>query len=121
MSHLAVIAAVFAIGVYGAITCRHLIKVLIGLNLMEAAAIMLLVHTGYVPGAEAPIVTHGRPAVMVDPLPQALALTAIVIGAATTAIVLTLAIGIYRHTGTLDIRAIVRDPSSETAGGDPVV
>ncbi len=42
---------------------------------------------------------------IVDPLPQALVLTAIVIGLATTALALIVAIGYYRSTGTLDLKS----------------
>ena len=42
----------------------------------------------------------------VDPLPQALVLTAVVIGTATTAALLALAVMIYRHYGTLEMTEI---------------
>ncbi|RLF52599.1 MAG: cation:proton antiporter, partial [Thermoplasmata archaeon] len=45
---------------------------------------------------------------MVMPVPQALTLTSIVIGVAVLALILSLAIMIYRHYGTLDSRKVRR-------------
>jgi multicomponent Na+:H+ antiporter subunit C len=63
---------------------------------------------GYIKGGTAPIFSKPglNPNLMVDPVPQALVLTAIVIGVATLALALSLAIKLYRHYGTLDMRKI---------------
>lgn len=106
------IGLIYAVGICGVLTTRHVIKLVIALNLLEAATVMLIVRIGYVAGGDVPIVTQSRPAVMVDPLPQAMSLTAIVIGAATSAVILCLAIRISHHYGTLDIRKVFRrDPA----------
>jgi multicomponent Na+:H+ antiporter subunit C len=45
---------------------------------------------------------------MVDPIPQALVLTSIVIGLGVTALVISIAIRIYEKYGTFDITKIKR-------------
>jgi multicomponent Na+:H+ antiporter subunit C len=62
---------------------------------------------GYIDGGVAPIVDPADPVkVYVDPLPQALVLTAIVIGLATTSMLMAVIIRLYRKYGTFDIREI---------------
>jgi multisubunit Na+/H+ antiporter MnhC subunit len=62
---------------------------------------------GYIDGGIAPIVDPADPVkTYVDPLPQALVLTAIVIGLATTAMLMAVIIRLYRKYGTFDIREI---------------
>lgn len=95
----------FIIGLYGVLTQRNLIKIIIGLAIMEYSVILFLVLIGYVEGGTVPIITenfeHAR---FVDPLPQAMVLTAIVIGLATKALMLSVAIRLYKKYGTFDIR-----------------
>lgn len=96
------------IGLYIILTKRNLIKIIIGLDLFETGIFILLICMGYIRGGTAPIFskTGLNPALMVDPIPQALVLTAIVIGVATLALALSLAIKLYHHYGTLDMRKI---------------
>ncbi|HHJ10689.1 MAG TPA: cation:proton antiporter [Bacteroidetes bacterium] len=97
----------FLVGLYGVLTRRNLIKIVIGLSFMEFSIFLLLVLIGYVEGGEAPILQPGMPATgFVDPLPQAMVLTAIVIGLATNAMLLAIAIRLYKKYGTFDIRKI---------------
>jgi len=97
----------FLIGLYGVVAKRNLIKIVIGIALMEYSVNLFLILVGYVKGGTAPILSGeviGK--VFVDPLPQAMVLTAIVIGLATTALLLAIAIRIYKKYGTFDIREI---------------
>ncbi|MCF8304379.1 MAG: cation:proton antiporter subunit C [Bacteroidales bacterium] len=97
----------FMVGLYGVVTRRNMIKIVIGLAIMEISIFMFLVLIGYIQGAEAPIITGHETAVQfVDPLPQAMVLTAIVIGLATNAMLLAIAIRIYKNYGTFDIRKV---------------
>ncbi|MFW6138117.1 MAG: sodium:proton antiporter [Spirochaetota bacterium] len=97
----------FLIGLYGVLSKRNLIKMIIGIAMMEYSVNLFLVLVGYIKGGTAPIISEGyKDAVFVDPLPQAMVLTAIVIGIATTALLLAIAIRIYRKYGTFDIREI---------------
>jgi multicomponent Na+:H+ antiporter subunit C len=97
----------FLVGLYGVVSKRNLIKIIIGLAIMEYSVNLFLVLIGYIDGGTAPILTEGfTKAKFVDPLPQALVLTAIVIGLATTALLLAVAIRLYRKYGTFDINEI---------------
>jgi len=97
----------FLVGLYGVIAKRNLIKVVIGLAIMEYSVNLFLILVGYVKGGTAPILSKGLTnRVFVDPLPQAMVLTAIVIGLATTALLLAISVRIYRKYGTFDIREI---------------
>jgi len=97
----------FLTGLYGVITRRNLIKIAISLSIMEFSSFLFLALIGYVDGGVAPIVDPADPVkTYVDPLPQALVLTAIVIGLATTAMLMAVIIRIYRKYGTFDIREI---------------
>jgi multisubunit Na+/H+ antiporter MnhC subunit len=95
------------VGLYGVIVKRNLIKIIIGVAIMEYSVNLFLILIGFVRGGTAPIISEGfEKAEFVDPLPQALVLTAIVIGMATTALLLAVAIRLYRKYGTFDIRTI---------------
>jgi multicomponent Na+:H+ antiporter subunit C len=97
----------FLIGLYGIISRRNLVKIVLGLCIMQYALNLMLILVGYVEGGAAPIVDPAKPEVpVVDPLPQAMVLTVIVIGLATTAMLLAIAIRIYKKYGTFDIRKI---------------
>jgi multicomponent Na+:H+ antiporter subunit C len=97
----------FLVGLYGVGTKRNLIKITIGLSIMEYATFLMLALIGYRSDGNPPIVVQSiRGAEFVDPLPQALVLTAIVIGLATTALQLSIALRIYHRYGTFDISEI---------------
>lgn len=98
-----------AVGLYGIITKKNLIKIVIGLGITEYAINLLFALIGYKKGGTAPIISKGfENAVFVDPLPQALVLTAIVIGLAVTALMVSICIRIYEKYGTFDITKIRR-------------
>jgi len=97
----------FLTGLYGVITRRNLIKIAISLSIMEFSCFLFLALLGYTKGGEVPIVDPADPVkIYVDPLPQAMVLTAIVIGLATTAMLMAVIIRIYRKYVTFDIREI---------------
>jgi multisubunit Na+/H+ antiporter MnhC subunit len=98
----------FLIGLYGVLVKRNIIKIIIGLMIMEYAVNLFFVLVGYREGGTAPIVSEGlgANALFVDPLPQALVLTAIVIGLGTTALMVSIAVRIYEKYQTLDTRKI---------------
>ncbi len=99
--------ALFLVGLYGVITKRNLVKIAISMTIMEFSTFLFFALIGYVKDGVAPIVNPEDPVkVYVDPLPQALVLTAIVIGLATTAMMMAVIIRLYRKFGTFDIREI---------------
>lgn len=94
------------IGLYGLMTNRHLLKMLVAINVMEIGINLLIISIGYGDGRLAPILTatNNRSGLnFVDPLPQALVLTAIVIGVGTTALGLAIARNIHNQYGTYDL------------------
>ena len=99
---------IIALGIYAMLYKRNLIKIVIGLDLIESGVNLFLVSLGYRNGGIAPIYTNAPSTNMVLPTPQALTLTSIVIGVATTAMLLSFCMVIYKNYGTLDTRKIRR-------------
>ncbi len=94
------------IGFYAVLLKKHLVKIVIGLSIMDAGINLLFVAVGFISGGTAPIFSPGNEQAatrMVDPVPQALVLTAIVIGFAVTALALSLVIRLYKHHHTANI------------------
>jgi multicomponent Na+:H+ antiporter subunit C len=102
------VMALIIIGLYAVIFKRNLIKMVIGITLIQGGVNLFLITLGYREGSIAPIYTSSPGGIMSLPVPQALTLTSIVIGVAVLALMLTLVIHIYRHYGTLDVRKIRR-------------
>ena len=99
----AVAAWLLGVGLYGVVSSRNYVHLIGCLSIVQSATYVLLLAVGYRNGAGAPIFyTHppGTPAV--DPVVQALVLTDIVIGATVTALLLALALQLYKRRGTLD-------------------
>ena len=95
----------FVLGIYGLLTQKNVIKMIVSLNIMELGLNIFIVSIGYVTDGHAPIVSSVDELAMVfvDPLPQALVLTAIVIGLGTTALGLAVAFKVFQKYHTLDI------------------
>lgn len=96
------------IGLYGALTNRNLLRMIIAFTVAHSGVNLVLVAVGYLSGRTAPILDSAVPLAeaaerIIDPLPQALVLTAIVIGVGITALMLAYAYRIYVAKGTLDI------------------
>lgn len=104
---------VFIIGLYGVISKNNLIKKIMGLTIMNGSIVLFFISIGYKKGGLAPILEKGTidgtPTIVVDPLPQALMLTAIVIGISVTALALALIVKIYSKYKTLDIQQLSKE------------
>ena len=97
----------FCIGLYMLIIRRNVIKKIIGLNIMEVAVFFFLVSVGYVNEGVAALVVQGvEPSKMVNPIPQALVLTGIVIAVSINALFLSIVLKLYRHYGTLNVEEL---------------
>jgi len=94
-------------GLYMVIANPNLIKKLIGLNIFQVSVFMLYITMGKVSGGTAPILDKSIK-VYSNPLPHVLILTAIVVGVATTALGLALAVRIYESYGTIEEDEIQR-------------
>jgi len=112
---------IFVIGLYCVLTQKNIIKIVIGLCIMEYAVNLFLILLGYKKHAQealAPIVEaqmeKGAISIseylerFVDPLPQALVLTSIVIGLGVIALAIAICIRLYQRYGTFDITEIRR-------------
>ena len=102
-----------AVGLYGVLTKKNIVKIVLSLAIMEYGINLLIVLVGYRMGGEAPIMEAGTPAeafaaVSVDPLPQALVLTSIVISLGVLAFMVALCIRLYQRYGTFDITEMRR-------------
>ena len=94
-----VVVAITMIGLVTILYKKNLIKVLLGINILQSAANLFLISLGYRAGAVAPIYSLAPSTWMVLPTPQALCLTSIVIGVATSALLLSFAIIIHKKYG----------------------
>jgi len=96
------------IGLWGILTQRNIIRMIVGFSLLDTGIHMVMVSIGYVTGGTAPIINDAVPMAeaasrIVDPVPSALVLTAIVIGLGVTAVMLSFAVRMYRERKTLMI------------------
>lgn len=96
------------IGLYGAMTHKDILRIIVGFTIAGTGTNLVLIAVGFLPGRAAPILDSRVPvetaaAAIVDPVPQALVLTAIVIGLGVTALMLAFAYKIHATKGTLDI------------------
>jgi multicomponent Na+:H+ antiporter subunit C len=91
------------------LTRRNVLRIGLAFTLADTGVNLLLVWSGYVPGRTTPIIDGSMDAgaassLFVDPLPQALVLTSIVIGVAVAALFVVVAVLASRRLGTADVR-----------------
>ena len=96
------------IGLYGALTNRNILRMIVSFTVANTGVNLVLVAVGYMHGRTAPIMDAAVPVaeaatLIIDPVPQALVLTAIVIGLGVTALMLAFVYKLYETKGTLDI------------------
>ncbi len=102
-----VLYALVAAGLVGCsvymVLSRNIVRLLLGLSLMTTAVNLVLFQTGRNRSSQPPLIPEGEVALgaSADPVPQALILTAIVIGMALTVMFTVLALRAYRGHGTL--------------------
>ena len=101
------------VGLYGVVANRNTVKIVIGLLIMQHGVHLLLILIGYRSEGTPPIMDPGAtPTVFsgaaVDPLPQALVLTSIVIGLGVLALLVALCVRLYERYGTFDVGEMTR-------------
>ncbi len=101
------------VGFYGVVAKRNTVKIVISLLIMEHGVHLLFILIGYRTAGAPPIIEPGTaPAVFsasaVDPLPQALVLTSIVIGLGVLALMVALCVRLYERYGTFDVGEMTR-------------
>jgi multicomponent Na+:H+ antiporter subunit C len=95
------------VGLFGVVTSRNFIHLVLCLSVAQSSTYALLLAIGYRSGGTAPVfsdVPVGRRAV--DPVVQALVLTDVVVGVTVTALLLALALDVFKRTGALDPDAV---------------
>ena len=98
-----VAAWVMLVGLYGIVTSRDLIHLVICLSVVQSSTYVLLISIGYKKGGEPPVFADSAAdARAVDPIVQALTLTDVVVGATVTALLLAIAVQAHKRYGSLD-------------------
>jgi multisubunit Na+/H+ antiporter MnhC subunit len=95
-------------GMWGMLVRKNIIRMVIGFSLIDTGIHMIMVSLGYIGGGTAPIIDAAvnratALKTVVDPIPSALVLTAIVIGLGITAVMLAYAVEIHTHKKSLSI------------------
>ena len=91
------------IGLWGVLTRKNILRIALAFTLADTGVNLILVWSGFLPGRSAPIVDSSVTS-MVDPLPQALVLTSIVIGVVVAALFVVVGVLASRKSGSADIR-----------------
>lgn len=92
----------FLIGLYGIITNKNLVKIIMSLGISSNGIVLFFISLGYVKGGFPPIISETTSS-FVDPVPQALMLTMIVINLCDTALALAIIVWIYKKFGTVNL------------------
>jgi multicomponent Na+:H+ antiporter subunit C len=114
------------LGMLAVVMSQHIVRIILGLGLLDGGINLLLIIIGYSANGVAPILVEGKlPAGnMVDPIPQALVLTAIVIGVSVQALALALGIKAYQAYNTFDTQElaqrIAEQSGTQIIDGSPV-
>ena len=101
-------AAIMACGVY-LLLSRHVMRIVYGVILISASVNLVLFLSGRIGPNPPPVIPSGETVLSAgaaNPLPQALVLTAIVIGFSLVAFAVALALQTFRTIGTLDSRKL---------------
>lgn len=104
--------ALFMIGLYGLAARRNIMKSMLSLGVMDIGVILFFLGIRFTPGAVPPIGEAASAVNAADPVPQALMITAIVIGVAVSAAGLMMFIALYHRYGSTNwetVRQIRRD------------
>jgi len=97
------VAWIFLFGLYGIVSSRNLIHITVCVSVCQSATYVLLLAIGYRKQGTAPVfadVPSSRR--VVDPVVQSLTLTDIVVAVAISALLLSLALKVHDHYGSLD-------------------
>lgn len=94
------------LGVWGMLSQKNILKIIISFTIFETGLNVIIVAIGYIRNKTAPILDSeelqtNTAEKIVDPLPQALVLTSIVIGLGVTALLLVYALKMYKQKKSL--------------------
>ncbi len=98
---------VILVGIYGLSVSKNIIKSVFCITIVEAGTILLFLNLGAFEGGVIPILSS-LGIEIVDPIPQALMITTIVIGSTITTLALMLCIKIFHHYGSIEWKVILK-------------
>ncbi len=104
MNSITIGIVLLLIGVYGIMTQKNLIKIVLCIDIIFLGLILFFVGSGYTEGGTIPLL--GEYALYVDPLPQTLMLTTVVVELSVTALALALVLKIYETSKTLNVKEL---------------
>ena len=107
-----IVVVLMMIGLYIIIAHGNLIKKIVGLTIFQTAVFIFYISIAKVEGASAPILAEGISQYS-NPLPHVLILTAIVVGIATIALGLALAVCINEAYGSVEEESIQNQDNQE--------
>ncbi|MFT5599400.1 MAG: multicomponent Na+:H+ antiporter subunit C [Chitinophagales bacterium] len=107
-----IVVVLMMIGLYIVIAHGNLIKKIVGLSIFQTSVFILYISMAKIEGATAPILSEGISQYS-NPLPHVLILTAIVVGIATTALGLALAVRIKEAYGSVEEENIQNKDNQE--------
>jgi multicomponent Na+:H+ antiporter subunit C len=99
------VLVLLAIGLYGMLAMRNLVKKIIGMTIFQTAIYVFFIEGSVIEGGTVPVVDPEIGPVAgayMNPLPHLLILTAIVVGVAVVGVALSLLVSLHRTHGTLD-------------------
>lgn len=117
------IYALLAAGLFGCgifmVLSRNMVRMLLGLSLLTTSVNVMIFHTGRFRSQLPPIIPDGAERLVdsADPVPQALILTAIVIGFALTVVLTALTLRVHRGHESI----VTREVRSAESLGDPLL
>ena len=114
-----IVVVLMMIGFYGVIARGNMVKKILALNVFQTSVFILFISAGKIIGGSTPILREGVSAYS-NPLPHVLILTAIVVGVATVAVGLALAIRIREAYGSIeDDRIAAQEADEENRQSEP--
>lgn len=99
----------FAIGFTMLVFSRNIMKKILGLNIVDTGVYLFLASMGYIEGKLTPIVPATGEVIALDyinPIPQGLVLTGIVVSVSFSALMLALTVRLYKKYRTLNLDKI---------------
>lgn len=99
------------VGLYGVLSKKNIVKIIISVVIMEGAVNLFFVLLGYREKGISPVINNPSgidkiAGTAVDPLPQALVLMSMAVGLGILIVMISLAARLYERYGTLDITQI---------------
>lgn len=113
-----VVVALMMIGFYCVIAHGNMAKKIIGLNLFQTSVFIMFISAGKIIGGSTPILREGVD-LYSNPLPHVLILTAIVVGVATNAVGLALAVRVQENFGSIEDDELNEEDQTENEERQP--